>query len=74
MSAALKSLQINLKRLRLAAGLTQQALSEKAGIEYKYYQKIESGRWPGVQLRTVDKLAAALGVEVAVLFQRQDAS
>lgn len=61
--AALKNLQTNLKRLRKAQGLTQEGLAEKAGLEYKYYQKIESGRWPGLQLSTIERLGETLGVE-----------
>lgn len=60
---ALDNLSANLHRLRLRAGLTQQGLSEKADLEYKYLQKIESGRWPGLQLRTIERLARALDVE-----------
>jgi len=61
--SALKNLRVNLKRLRLLRGLTQQAMAEKAGIDYKYFQRVESGRWPGLQLGTIEKLARALGVE-----------
>ena len=61
--SALKNLRVNLKRLRLSLGLTQQALAEKADIEYKYYQRVESGRWPGLQLGTVERLSRAVGVE-----------
>jgi len=68
--SALKCLQSNLKRLRLAQGLTQQAFAEKAGIDYKYYQRIETGKWPGLQLRTVDKLAKALKVDASELLAR----
>lgn len=39
-------------------------------MDYKYYQRIEAGNWPGLQLRTVDKLAKALKVEVSDLFKR----
>jgi len=60
---ALDNLRANLKRLRLMRGLTQQKLSERADLEYKYLQKIESGRWPGLQLRTVERLARAVDVE-----------
>jgi len=52
-----------MKRLRLQRGLTQQAFAELADLEYKYVQKIESGRWPGLQLRTVERLAKALKVD-----------
>lgn len=65
---ALKCLQSNLRRLRKERGLTQQEMAERAGLDYKYYQRIETGAWPGLQLRTVDKLAKALRIEVADLF------
>jgi len=61
--SALKNLRANLKRFRVSLGLTQQALAEKAEVEYKYYQRVESGRWPGLQLGTVERLARAVGVE-----------
>ena len=67
---ALKCLQANLKRLRLTQGFTQQSFAEKAGLDYKYYQRIEAGNWPGLQLRTVDKLAKALKIEVSELLKR----
>jgi len=67
---ALKCLQSNLRRLRKERGLTQQEMAERAGLDYKYYQRIEAGNWPGLQLRTVDKLAKALRIEVAELFAR----
>jgi transcriptional regulator with XRE-family HTH domain len=52
-----------MKRLRLARGLTQQSLAEKCGMEYKHLQKIESGRWPALQMATMERLAKGLGVE-----------
>ena len=61
--SALRNLRINLKRYRVSLGLTQQALAEKAEVEYKYYQRVESGRWPGLHLGTVERLAHAVGVE-----------
>jgi transcriptional regulator with XRE-family HTH domain len=69
--SALKNLRVNLKRLRLSLGLTQQALAEKADIEYKYYQRVESGRWPGLQLGTVERLSQAVGVEAWELIAPQ---
>lgn len=52
-----------MKRLRAELGLTQQALAEKAGLEYKHLQRIESGRWPGLQLKTIEAIARSLKVE-----------
>lgn len=66
--SALATIRANVKRLRLEQGLTQQQLSERAGMDYKYFQKIESGRWPGLQVRTVETLAKALRVDVGKLF------
>lgn len=67
---ALKCLQSNLKRLRVESGLTQQAFAERAGLDYKYYQRVEAGKWPGLQLRTLDKLAKALKIDAAELLKR----
>lgn len=58
---------MNLKKRRLDAGLSQQAFAEKLGLDYKYYQRIEAGNWPGLQLRTVEKMAKALKVDVEEL-------
>jgi transcriptional regulator with XRE-family HTH domain len=57
-----------MKRLRSRQNLTQQALAEKAEMDYNYLQKIESGRWGGLRLSTVETLAGALGVEIWELF------
>lgn len=56
--------------MRKERGLTQQEMAERAALDYKYYQRIEAGNWLGLQLRTVDKLAKALRIEVAELFAR----
>jgi transcriptional regulator with XRE-family HTH domain len=64
----MQNLRANLKRLRLRQNLTQQSFAEKAGLDYNYLQKIESGRWGGLRLSTVETLASALGVEVWELF------
>ena len=65
---AMQTLRANMKRLRSRQNLTQQALAEKAEMDYNYLQKIESGRWGGLRLSTVETLARALGVEVWELF------
>lgn len=33
----------NLRKVRKAAGLTQQAMADKLGISLRYYQQIEAG-------------------------------
>ena len=64
---ALRNLRVNAKRLRVAQGLSQEALSERAGLGYKHYQKIESGNWNELYLSTVEALAKALGVTMGCL-------
>jgi len=48
---ALTNLRHNLKRLRKLHGFTQERVAEKAGLDFRHYQRIESGKWPGLQLR-----------------------
>ena len=57
-----------LRLLRAKRGLTQEQLAEKAGIKYKHYQSIESGRKPDVRLSTIVKLAKGLSLEPWELF------
>ncbi|AHF92436.1 DNA-binding protein [Opitutaceae bacterium TAV5] len=59
---------MNLRRARLNSGLTQQALAEKAGVAYKYYQDLEAGRLAGLTLATVERLSDALGIDAWKLF------
>ena len=56
-----------IRELRLAKGLTQSDMAER-GLSYKYYQKIEAGK-VNLTLKSLAKLAAALGVEVSDLFR-----
>lgn len=37
------SVRENLRKVRKAAGLTQQAMADKLGISLRYYQQIEAG-------------------------------
>ena len=41
----------------------EKAFAEKAGFSYKYYQAIEAGRKRELRLSTLDRLAAAHGLE-----------
>lgn len=52
-----------LKALRIESGLTQEEFAEKSGISYKYYQAVEAGRKKDLRLSTLDRLAAAHGLE-----------
>ena len=53
-----------LRALRLAAGLTQEQFSERAGLSYKYYQAVEAGRKRELRLSTLERLARAYELEV----------
>jgi transcriptional regulator with XRE-family HTH domain len=59
----LENLRTNLRRIRLLKGLTQQSVADLAGIEYKYLQNIEAGRWPNLTLATLQKIADALKIK-----------
>lgn len=60
----LKRLLTRLKQLRGDHGITQEQFSELSGISYKYYQAVEAGRKPDLRLSTMQRLAAAYGLEV----------
>jgi transcriptional regulator with XRE-family HTH domain len=57
----------NLRRLREQAGLTQDALAQRASMDASELRRIEGARRdPGV--RVVTRLARGLGVSVSELF------
>lgn len=56
-----------LRSLRLARGLTQTALGEKAGLRRSHISRVEQGsRSPS--LETLERLTTALGVPLYILF------
>ena len=58
----------HLKRLRLQYGMTQQQLAEKADISISFLGNIERGlKSPTIE--TVQKIATALGMSMAELFE-----
>lgn len=61
-----KRVSKNIKRYRREAGLTQLGLAEKMGVTVRYVSALEQN--PGnLNLRTLQKLGEALGVDVAAL-------
>jgi transcriptional regulator with XRE-family HTH domain len=56
-----QTLATNLRRLRIARGLTQSELGAKAGITRAHLNRLERGAF-NASLDTVSRLAAALGV------------
>jgi len=51
-----------IKKLRIKRSLTQEELAEKAGVDYKYLQKIEGKNPPNISLKTIEKIAKTLHV------------
>ena len=49
--------------------MTQEGLAEKAGIDYKYLQKIEGKNPPNLKLETIEKLAKALRIKPSKLIE-----
>ena len=66
--ASLRRLGRRLRLLREAAGLTQVQLAERASIDEKHYQTMESGL-SNVTFATLVAVARALGVTLAELFE-----
>jgi transcriptional regulator with XRE-family HTH domain len=58
----------NVRRLRLARGLTQAALATDAGQHQGFISEVENGK-TSPELDTVGKIAAALGVHPRELFE-----
>lgn len=56
----------NVRRLRAAAGSTQEALAERVGVDLRYLQRIEAGE-VDAKLSLLDRFALALDVRHAEL-------
>lgn len=63
----LVSLGKRIQAIREKAGLTQEQLEEKTGVNTKYISAIERGQ-KNVTIKTLDKIANGLGVELYELF------
>lgn len=62
-------LALNLRRYRRQAGLSQEELSHRAGIDRTYISSLERSVY-AAGIDVVDRLARALGVEAADLLVR----
>ena len=65
-----KFLGKRLREIRMARGLRQEDMQER-GISPKYYQRIEAGN-VNLTLRSLEKIASALGVSVLDLLCRSN--
>ena len=63
---------INLRRLRQAAGLSQEELAHRAEIDRTYISALERSRY-AAGIDVVDRLARELSVEAADLLRRPTA-
>lgn len=59
----LEKLGLRLRELRDKHDLTQEEFGAIAGFSQKHYQQIESGNKKQIWLETVERLAAAYGLE-----------
>ena len=63
-----------LKKLRKAKGLTQETLAQRAGVDYKYLQKLEGRNPSSPTLATMEKLANGLDVTLVELISLLESS
>ncbi|MBS3937519.1 MAG: helix-turn-helix transcriptional regulator [Peptococcaceae bacterium] len=65
----MKTLPQRLKEIRATQGLSQAELAEKAGLSQPFIGAIEAGK-KSPTVRTVEKLAVALGVSIFELLDK----
>ena len=63
-----KAIGKRIRELRLARGMTQEAVAEKARIHTKYFGNIERGE-VNLTVSTIERIAQALDVPVLEMFQ-----
>lgn len=63
-----RRLAANVRGLRTEKGLSLEAVAHEAAMHWRHWQKVEAGD-VGVTLRTIAKMAVALGVEPADLLR-----
>ena len=66
---AVEILCTNIRRVRLARGLSQEAVAELTGLSPRHFQDIEAMRREGIRLATIEKIARVLRVPVWQLLQ-----
>lgn len=58
-----------LRQLRQRHRYTQQAIAEKARLDYKYYQSIEGKRPPNITFDSLERLAKAFRISLSELLK-----
>ena len=66
------TLRDNIRRIRKAADLTAEQAAERAKMHRVTWSDIERGKNPNPTPRTLEKVAAGLGVTLADLFVDED--
>ena len=62
----------NIKKYRVAAGLTQQQLAEKGGLSINFVSRVEGSDNQNISLKNLTKLANALEVPLTDLVKSDD--
>jgi transcriptional regulator with XRE-family HTH domain len=62
-----KKIGARLGKLRREAGMTQEDLAYKAGLDYSFYNQLENGK-RNVSVKTLAKLGRALHIKVKEMF------
>lgn len=63
-------LGLRIQSLRIALGLSQREVADRAGLESSYISRLENGRHPSPSADVVGRIAAALGVDPDALLHR----
>jgi transcriptional regulator with XRE-family HTH domain len=63
---ALGNLGRELRSARVSHGLSQQVVAAASGVQQAEVSRIETGRRPGATIRTLARLATAVGLELSV--------
>lgn len=64
MLSTVRDLGAAVRRARRAAGLSQQALADRAGVSRQWLSRLESGKGPAAEMGKVLDVLAALGLAV----------
>lgn len=64
-------MKLDIRKIRKEAGLNQTELARKAGVSIEMISGLETGRRTNAKITTLEKIAAALGYDVAVSFIRR---
>ena len=62
------AIALRIRELRIAKGLTQEKLSEKANMDLTAFSRIERGKNSNIQVNTLDRIIQALDVDYPTFF------